>query len=367
MTTISERLRGLGKFITLAGTQDGDDLELKAEILSTHTAELFNAAVARAVDLLRAGDVVALPTETVYGLAANALDQRAVARIFEIKGRPEHNPIIVHVASVDMARRCVVDWPPLADALARAFWPGPLTMVLPRSKEIPDVVTAGGGTVGVRWPSHPFIQAVIRQCGFPLAAPSANPSNQVSPTNAAHVSRSLGDKLSIIVDGGQSQVGIESTVLDLSINPPRILRPGMIHGESLRAAVADGGLSLETDGSAHNAGGPLRSPGRLLKHYSPRALLEMLSWRDDKDLRSQISKRNWAIGGVHIIAHTVIPTGGGFGRVSVIPHDAEAFARAIYAELHLCDETGAQRIIVEVLPQTNEWQAIADRLKRASS
>src|SRR6185369_6640897 len=141
---------------------------------------------------------------------------------FAAKGRPAHNPIIVHVADLAMARRCVTEWPQAAAQLAASFWPGPLTIVLPRAREIPDIVTAGGPTVGVRWPSHPFIQAVIRECGFPLAAPSANPSNQVSPTNAEHVRKNLGGKIKLIVDGGQSQVGIESTVIDLTTNPPRV-------------------------------------------------------------------------------------------------------------------------------------------------
>lgn len=212
------------KFCSLAFALKRTDPFLQAEILPTDTAALFRAAVARAVELLRAGQVVALPTETVYGLAANALDAAAVARIFEIKGRPPHNPVIVHVADHAMARRCVADWPSFADNLARAFWPGPLTLVLPRSAEIPGIVTAGGPTVGVRWPSHPFIQAVIRECGFPLAAPSANLSNRVSPTNAAHVLKSLGAKIPLIIDGGQSQVGIESTVLDLTSTPAKVLR-----------------------------------------------------------------------------------------------------------------------------------------------
>jgi len=322
--------------------------------------------VARVAVVLRAGEVVALPTETVYGLAANALDVRAVARIYEIKGRPSHNPIIVHVAGLELAQRCVAGWPEAAERLARAFWPGPLTLVLPRSSQIPDIVTAGGPTVGVRWPSHPFIQAVIRECGFPLAAPSANPSNQISPTNAAHVNRALGGKIRLIVDGGQSQVGIESTVLDLTTNPARVLRPGIIHSESLRAALvgcewrmADGGLAEDT--------GPLRSPGQLLKHYSPKAGLKILSWRDAADLEAQITKLKFPAGKVQVIAHTVIPSAGGFGRVSVIPHDAEAFARAIYAELHECDSAGAEWIIVEALPDTNEWDAVADRLKRAAT
>src|SRR4051812_28502567 len=192
-----------------------------AEILPTHTARLFDEAVRRAVEKLRSGGVVALPTETVYGLAANALDANAVQRIFEIKGRPLHNPIIVHVAGVEMAKQCVRLWPKIAEELARAFWPGPLTLVLERANNIPDVVTAGGKTVGVRWPSHPFIQAVIRACDFPLAAPSANLSNELSPTNAEHVRRSLGNRLGLIIDGGQSQVGIESTVVDVSTAPAR--------------------------------------------------------------------------------------------------------------------------------------------------
>jgi L-threonylcarbamoyladenylate synthase len=206
-----------------------------AEILSTHTPELFQKAVQRAVELLRAGEVVALPTETVYGLAANALDEKAVAKIFQIKGRPSHNPIIVHVASNKMAKRCAKNFPAIAEKLSKSFWPGPLTIVLPRAKEIPEIVTAGGKPVGIRWPSHPFIQAVIRECDFPLAAPSANLSNSISPTNVEHVRKNLGGKIPLIVDGGQSQVGIESTVLDLTVSPPRILRPGMIHAESLAA------------------------------------------------------------------------------------------------------------------------------------
>jgi L-threonylcarbamoyladenylate synthase len=338
----------------------------QSEILPTHTAALFKAAVARVAEVLRAGEVVALPTETVYGLAANALDARAVARIYEIKGRPSHNPIIVHVASREMAQRCVAEWPEAAVRLARAFWPGPLTLVLPRAAEIPDIVTAGGPTVGARWPSHPFIQAVIRECGFPLAAPSANPSNQVSPTNAAHVSRALGGKVSLIVDGGQSQVGIESTVLDLSMNPARVLRPGIIHRESLQAALAECGVRIVECG-VEEGRGPLRSPGRLLKHYSPKAPLKILSWRNTEDLEVQISKLKFPPAKVQVIAHTVVPSAGGFGRVSVIPHDAEAFARAIYAELHECDATGAEWIIVEALPDSGEWEAILDRLKRAAT
>jgi L-threonylcarbamoyladenylate synthase len=333
---------------------------MQSKVLLTHTRPLFEAAVREAAELLRAGEVVALPTETVYGLAANALDAGAVARVFDIKGRPARNPIIVHVAGLEMARRCVAHWPPIAGDLANAFWPGPLTLVLKRSQQIPPIVTAGGDTVGVRWPSHPFIQAVIRECGFPLAAPSANLSSELSPTNADHVRKYLGNRIALIVDGGQAQVGLESTVLDLSVSPPRVLRPGMIHDQSLLAVTGE----LAQTGSDPHA--LLKSPGQLPRHYSPKARLVVLSWRDDSDLKVQSSKFKVQSSNIHVIAHARIPSGAGFGRVSVIPHDAEAFARAIYGELHHCDETGAELIVVEAPPETNEWGAIADRLKRAA-
>jgi L-threonylcarbamoyladenylate synthase len=359
---------------------------MKTELLSTHTPELFAAAVKRAAELLRAGELVALPTETVYGLAANALNDSAVAKIFQIKGRPANNPIIVHVAGLEMARRCVREFPAAAEPLAKSFWPGPLTLVLARSQKsevrsqesgiggssglrppdsgfwISDLVTAGGDTVGIRWPSHPFIQAVIRKCNFPLAAPSANLSERVSPTNAEHVRAQLDGKIPLIVDGGQSQVGIESTVLDLTVSPPNILRPGMIHAESLGAVV--GNIQHPTSNIQHPM---LRSPGLLVKHYSPKAKLVILNWRDDADLRRQLSTLNPQLSTVHVIAHTHIPSGEQLGGVSVMPHDAEAFARALYAELHRCDEAGAKVIVVEALPDSPEWAGIADRLRRAAA
>ncbi|HTL57570.1 MAG TPA: L-threonylcarbamoyladenylate synthase [Candidatus Limnocylindrales bacterium] len=331
-----------------------------AIILRTDSPESFRAAVLRATELLRAGHVVAVPTETVYGLAANAFDAQAVNRIFKIKGRPAHNPIIVHVSSVSMAKRCVSSWPLLAGKLARAFWPGPLTLVLPRSNSIPEIVTAGGPTVGVRWPSHPFMHSLIRECGFPLAAPSANLSNRVSPTNAEHVRKALGNKISLIIDGGQAQVGIESTVLDLSVSPPQVLRPGMIRGSTLRAAT--GRLGVE-----EQRGQMPKSPGMLRQHYAPRARLVIWFWHTEEELRQRSAAFGVNPRSVHVIAHDRIPSGQGFGRVSVIPHDAEAFARSIYAELHQCDESGAELIIIEQLPQTDEWKAITDRLNRAAA
>jgi L-threonylcarbamoyladenylate synthase len=335
---------------------------MKTEVLPTHTRALFDAAVKRAAELLRAGEVVALPTETVYGLAANALDERAVAKIFQVKGRPAHNPIILHVVGNEMAKECVNHFPPLAADFSKAFWPGPLTLVLPRAKKIPDNVRAGGETVGVRWPSHPIMQAVIRECGFPLAAPSANLSNQISPTTAAHVRAQLDGKIALIVDGGQSQVGIESTVLDLTVAPPRILRPGMIHAEGL--AAVGGNIQHPTPNLQH---ADLKSPGMLAKHYSPKARLVVLDWKSDEDLHAQLFTHRVSPSNVCIIAHTKIPAGCAPENVSVIPHDPEAFARALYGELHRCDAAAAELIVVEAPPNTPEWSGIADRLRRAAA
>jgi len=334
--------------------------QINTNLLPTDSPERFRQAVLFAAQLLRAGEVVAVPTETVYGLAANALNAKAVARIFSVKGRPTHNPIIVHVSSVSMAKRCVAHWTLLAGKLARSFWPGPLTLVLRRAREIPPIVTAGGPTVGVRWPSHPFMQALIRECGFPLAAPSANPSNRLSPTNAEHVRSALGTKIPLIVDGGQAQVGIESTVLDLSVSPPRVLRPGMIHKEAILAVTG-------TLAGYHDEGGELKSPGQLRSHYAPRAKLVIWSWHDEGELRRRSEKSGVRSSAIQVIAYNCIPSGSGFGRVAVIPHDAEAFARSIYAELYRCDQTGAELIIAKQPPETDEWAAIADLLNRASA
>lgn len=341
-------------------------------ILPIHTVELFNDAVERAANLLRAGQVVAVPTETVYGLAANALDAEAVQRIFEIKGRPANNPIIVHVAGIEMARHCAREWPGTADKLAGAFWPGPLTLVLPRAESIPDIVTAGGDTVGIRWPQHPFMQGLIQKCGFPLAAPSANPSSAISPTTAQHVALSLGEKVPLIIDGGASNVGIESTVVDLTASPPRILRPGMIGSEALGMLLGEvlirrGEESIRAWQEPRPVEDGLRSPGLLAKHYAPKARLMVLSWRDEKELKCQIEAVGLDPATTHVIAYAHIPSSEEFARISVIPNDPEAFARALYAELHKCDELGAKTILVEQVPDTPEWAAISDRLRRASA
>lgn len=323
------------------------------KVLSTETAALFEIAAVEAARLLQAGEVVAVPTETVYGLAANALNSAAVRKVFEAKGRPNNNPLIVHVASIEMARACVAEWPSRADELARKYWPGPLTLVLRKSPTVPNEVTAGGDTIAIRWPSHPFMQAVIRKCGFPLAAPSANRSNEVSPTNVAHVVASLDGRVPLAVDGGHCQVGIESTVLDVLGN--RVLRPGMISADEL-------GATLPTAAR----GEFLQSPGLLEKHYSPRARVVIGEWQNAQQARELVLRNGGKIEMTRVIAHEQIPADAGFVGVAVIPHDAEAYARALYGELHRCDESGAELILIEKPPAGPDWEGIRDRLRRAA-
>lgn len=332
-----------------------------AKILPTHRPELLAAAVEQAAAVLRSGELAALPTETVYGLAANALDPGAVAKVFAVKGRPLNNPLIVHVASLEMARQCVAEWPAAAQKLSAAFWPGPLTLVLPKAACVPSIVTAGGATVGVRWPSHPVIQAVIRACGFPVAAPSANRFAELSPTTAAHVRKSLGESVPLIVDAGQTPVGIESTVLDLTERPPRLLRPGMIHAETLLAVIGE--LSCAPSGVPGQA--PLRSPGQLPRHYAPKVKLVVWSWADEAELRARIAECGVRSADCRVLAYARVPSAEGLGGVSVMPRAAPAYARALYAELHRCEEQEAALIIVEAPPAGTEWQAVADRLARA--
>jgi L-threonylcarbamoyladenylate synthase len=336
--------------------------KVETEVLTIEDNASFLRACERAAELLSADEVVALPTETVYGLAANAFKQSAVEKIFAIKGRPAFNPLIVHVAERKQAFECASCWPTEAETLANKFWPGPLTLVLPKSERIPKIVTAGGETVGIRWPAHPFMQAVIKRTGFPLAAPSANLSNRISPTTAAHVLDQLGGKIRLVIDAGPAAVGIESTVVDLTTGKPRVLRPGMISEKEIHQAL---GLPGKRSQEEHREQ-LFKSPGLQSRHYSPKARLTIRKWKTEDDLELQVKATRVVPPDIHIIAYDVIPQRSRFGRVSVIPHDPEAYARALYAELHRADENRAQLIIVEEVPAGPEWEGIRDRLRRAS-
>ncbi|MBI4873456.1 MAG: threonylcarbamoyl-AMP synthase, partial [Acidobacteria bacterium] len=207
--------------------------------------------IQRAAELIRAGRLVAFPTETVYGLGANALDAAAVEKIFAAKGRPSTSPLIVHVDSEEMARTLARQWPDAAHVLVRRFWPGPLTLVVPKRECVPDVVTAGLATVGLRAPSHPLALALIRAAGVPIAAPSANRFTGLSPTTAEHVRRGLGEAADLILDGGPTVVGIESTVLSLAGQRPLLLRPGMVSREAIEALIGPLELAGRIENGAH--------------------------------------------------------------------------------------------------------------------
>ena len=313
--------------------------------------------IALAADLLREGRLVAFPTETVYGLGASALDASAVARIYRAKGRPEYNPLIVHVAEASRALDVVSAWPDTAAALAARFWPGPLTLVLPKRPNVPDGVTAGLQTVAVRVPSHPVARALLVESSLPIAAPSANRSTQISPTTAAHVAKSLGSAVDLILDGGSTTVGIESTVVDLSTEMPTLLRPGTITIPELEAVLGRVRTAREVAGDAARP-----SPGMLDKHYAPRATVFVVSADDVAPTIGREVARGHRVGAVVIRAD-----GSEGARTVTMPNDAAGYASKIYDALHPLDDANSDVIVVERVPDAPEWLGVADRLRRAAS
>ena len=294
----------------------------------------------RAVALLRAGQLVGMPTETVYGLAADATNADAVARIFDAKGRPSTNPLIVHVADEAAAKRYCTEWPDAAHRLAAAFWPGPLTIVLPKAACIPDIVSAGKATVGLRSPDHPVALALLREFDGPLAAPSANKSNHVSPTTAQHVRDEFGDAVELVLDGGPCRVGIESTVLDLTPDVPTILRPGAITREMIEQVLEKpvgqfGGVVTSVTAAAS-------SPGQHRVHYAPRTP----AYRFDPQ----------ELGKIDLTDAAILP----------ISLDADAYARQLYSRLRQLDQQQLRAIYIELPPNVPEWHAVRDRILRAT-
>lgn len=330
-------------------------------ILRVDPASPDASALAQAANVLQQGGLVAFPTETVYGLGAHALDPAAVRRIYQAKGRPSYNPLIVHVASVDAARALSSAWPAEADRLAERFWPGPLTLVVPKSAEIPDEVSAGLDTVGIRIPAHPVAHGLLRAAGIPVAAPSANRSMHISPTTAEHVRRSLGDAVDVIVDGGPCPVGIESTVLSLAGPVPTVLRPGSVSTDALREVLG----RVET-ASAEPSGEAARpSPGMLDRHYAPRGEVRLFS---PAAREAAFAKAVWAASDdrtVGVIAFAPVSASG--AEVVVMPADPRPYAARLYAALHALDAAGCEVIWIEQVPDAPEWAGIRDRLRRAAS
>ena len=335
------------------------------------------AALARAADCLRRGGLVAFPTETVYGLGVNALDRDAVRRLFAAKQRPPNDPLIVHVTSIDSIAALAAQVPESVYRLARRFWPGPLTVIVPKSLQVPDEVTAGLPTVAVRVPIHPVARALIEAAGVPVAAPSANLFSRPSPTQASHVIDDLDGRIDLVIDGGVTAIGVESTVLDLTSDPPRVLRPGAITVDMLREVLgrvdAARAPALETASAA-----PMPSPGMLEKHYSPRALLTLFEGNASAALASLIAVARDELSKGRTVG--VIAAEEDRGQLELLAadrktllrvlgsHDSPAvIATRLYATLRELDASGADVILVHGFRDDGLGAAVQDRLRRAAA
>jgi L-threonylcarbamoyladenylate synthase len=314
----------------------------------------------KAADLIRRGGLVAFPTETVYGLGANALDKAAVNRIFVAKGRPPNNPVIVHIDRAASALLVAATWPDTAELLARKFWPGPLTLVLPKKPAVPDIVTAGASTVAIRVPAHPVALRLLQLAAVPIAAPSANRSGQLSPTTADHVAQALGGRIDMILDGGPTQVGLESTVLSLANSPPRLLRPGHITPAQIEAVI---GPILRVYPAAVDQATPLPSPGLLLRHYAPRTRTEVVEGSGRHHVL-ELARSGLRVGWLTLEKPSEPLQGV---RVSHMPAEPQSYAVRLYAALHDLDRAGLDRIVVDLPPETDDWLAVRDRLRRAAA
>lgn len=313
------------------------------------------AGIEQAITILRRGGLVAFPTETVYGLGADAENPDAVTRIFAAKGRPVHHPVIVHIGHHDLLHRLAVDVPPSALLLTQHFWPGPLTLILKRNTHVPDAVTGGQDTVGLRMPDHPVARALLTAFGGGIAAPSANRFGRLSPTTAAHVREELGDAVDYVLDGGPCQVGIESTVLDLSGVHARLLRPGAVTAAQIEAIL---GKPL-----AAVSGDVPRSPGMMASHYAPQTALTLAA---SNDLLARIKQCLENGERVAVLAWSAVPALPGCIR-QAMPDDAGAYAHELYARLRELDALQVDRILVEAPPPDAAWLAVSDRLMRAAS
>jgi L-threonylcarbamoyladenylate synthase len=308
-------------------------------------------AFAMAAKVLRQGHLVVFPSETVYGLGANALDPKAVARIYKAKGRPSDNPLIVHVPDLEAARSLSSEWPPLADALAARFWPGPLTLVVPRAPHVPAEVSAGLDSLALRVPDHAGALHLLRACGFPIAAPSANRSGRPSPTRVHDAVKDLGDSVGLFLDGGPCRIGVESTVVSL-LGKPTLLRPGGVPREEIEKVT--GPLA----DAAPDAAGPAPSPGMRHRHYAPDTLLLVVA---PGELAA------------HRGPDTVLVASresGLSGKDVVVPGsrtDPAAWACDLFAVLRDLDEGGHRRIVVEAIPEKGLGAAVMDRLRRAAA
>jgi L-threonylcarbamoyladenylate synthase len=336
-------------------------------------SEASRASLKRAAEILRGGGTVALPTETVYGLGANALDVLAIAKVFAAKQRPSWDPLIVHISDTEMLRQVVARAPQSAAKLIAAFWPGPLTLLLPKGDSVPDAVTAGRPRVGVRMPQHPVAQALIREAGVPIAAPSANRFGRTSPTTAEHVAEDLDGRIDAILDSGETIHGLESTVIDVCEDPCIIYRPGVISLEEIRAVGVDVVMFREV--AAKNAGEPasLPSPGVGLRHYAPRAKLILIDGHGEAQIAAfgralEQAQQNGAVPGLMLPDAFESAANGSraiiyyWGKWS----DAEELAQRLFAGLRSLDKEGATVIVCPLPTAAGIGMAIRDRLLKAA-
>lgn len=337
---------------------------------NTQVLQISDDAIRQAADIIRGGGLVAFPTETVYGLGANALDAEAVARIFEAKARPLTDPVIVHIADIADLEKVAINLPDLVPTLAAALMPGALTLVLKRSGAVPAIVSAGGDTVAVRMPAHPVARALIRAADVPIAAPSANTFSRPSATTAAHVVQDLNGKIDLILDGGAATIGVESTILDLTVDPPRILRPGGIPVEAIRAFVPNVEVVeryLDTDTAAS-------SPGQMLKHYSPRARVSLFTGSPDKSLLRMQNAIAIAVGDSEQVGVLISDEPESFvdglqmGNVAFVEmgQSLEEVSANLFAALRALDAQSVNKIFVLWTRRDGLGAAIWDRLVRAA-
>jgi L-threonylcarbamoyladenylate synthase len=319
--------------------------------------------LARAVEALRAGHCIGLPTETVYGLAADASNADAVAKIFALKGRPTNHPLIVHLASTHDARTWASEWSDTAEKLANAFWPGPMTLIVKRAAHVLDAVTGGQDTVGLRVPSHPIAQRLLARFGGGLAAPSANKFGHVSPTSAQHVASEFASDDLLVLDGGDCEVGVESTIIDLSGKQPRVLRPGRVRTHEIERVLASS-LAHTTHDAQRAAQDTPRVSGSLDSHYAPRKKTLMLAGDALEIFLDAARDAEKRIGLIHHSARFASKCVN--ERVSLDGTNAALFEHEIYAKLRALDDGEVDLIVIEQPPQTEDWDAVNDRLKRAT-
>ena len=319
--------------------------------------------IALAAETIRQGGLCALPTETVYGLGANGFDPQAVANIFAAKGRPQDNPLILHIADWDMLEALAEEIPPMARTLAERFWPGPLTMIFRRKACVPDAVTAGLDTVAIRMPSSPVMQAVIRQSGVPIAAPSANRSGKPSPTTAKHVLDDLNGRIDLILDGGPCDIGLESTIINLACNPPALLRPGGVTLEALQTCICDVAVDPSLMGASTER--PL-APGMKYRHYAPNGAITVVDGEKDKVIayiKNAVKEADTKTG---ILAPDGYFTDADADLVLSLGDSAESAAQRLFAALRTCDDAGIGRIYATDCETAGIGLALCNRLYKAA-